>query len=128
MTYLETPSEEEFFRRFEMRMMMRKYLLKNTERSLLKNMSRNFVNILLTWNNASTQDDLRCMAYSLTTYINIPHMFNNRENMAGKDWVGGIKRMHPTIVSRTPESTPLARAQCFNKTNVTTFFVILETD
>ncbi|KAG5870138.1 hypothetical protein JTB14_000907 [Gonioctena quinquepunctata] len=34
-----------------------------------------------------------------------------------KYWVAGFKGRHPTIILRTPESTSLARAQGFNKTN-----------
>ncbi|KAG5898904.1 hypothetical protein JTB14_000152 [Gonioctena quinquepunctata] len=36
-----------------------------------------------------TQNDLRCMAYSLARKNNISHTFNNEKKMAGKNWVAG---------------------------------------
>lgn len=73
-----------------------------------------------------TQSNLRNMAYSLATKNNIPHTFNEEKKMAGKDWLAGFKKRHPHITLRSPEATSLARAQGFNKVNVTKFFDILK--
>ncbi|XP_022198888.1 tigger transposable element-derived protein 6-like [Nilaparvata lugens] len=73
------------------------------------------------------KNELRCAAYSLAEKNKIPHTFNHEKKMAGKDWVAGFKKRHPSISLRTPEATSLARAQGFNKVNVCKFFDILKT-
>lgn len=70
--------------------------------------------------------DLRSLAYQLAVQNNIPNNFNHEKKVAGKDWVTGFRKRDPEIVLRKPEATSAARAQAFNKTNVTKFFDILE--
>ncbi|XP_054720511.1 uncharacterized protein LOC129230132 [Uloborus diversus] len=73
-----------------------------------------------------TVPDLRSLAYKLAEQNKIPHNFNNEKKMAGKDWVRGFRQRHPEMVLRAPEATSAARAQAFNKVNVSKFFDILE--
>ncbi|XP_046397042.1 uncharacterized protein LOC124163957 [Ischnura elegans] len=73
-----------------------------------------------------TVHDLRSLAYKLAEQNNIPHNFNHEAKLAGKDWVRGFRHRHPEMVLRVPEATSAARAQAFNKVNVTKFFDILE--
>lgn len=73
-----------------------------------------------------TVADLRSLAYELAEKNGIPNNFNREKKVAGKDWVAGFRKRHPEIVLRKPELTSAARAQAFNKTNVTKFFDILE--
>ncbi|XP_046681625.1 MFS-type transporter clz9-like [Homalodisca vitripennis] len=73
-----------------------------------------------------TLNDLRSLAYKLAEQNNITHNFNHETKLAGKDWVRGFRQRHPEMVLRVPEATSAARAQAFNKVNVTKFFDILE--
>lgn len=73
-----------------------------------------------------TVHDLRSLAYQLAEQNNIPHNFNHDKKLAGKDWVRGFRQRHPELVLRVPEATSAARAQAFNKVNVTKFFDLLE--
>lgn len=43
-------------------------------------------------------------------------------NLAGKDWMLAFMKRHPELSLRSPESTSMARATAFNKTNVAEFF------
>lgn len=70
--------------------------------------------------------DLRSLAYSLAERNGIPNSFNKDTEMAGLDWVAGFRHRHPEISLRKPEQTSAARAQAFNKHNVTKFFNILK--
>lgn len=72
-----------------------------------------------------TISDLRSLAYSLAKKNEIPNNFNKETRMAGLDWVAGFRNRHPEISLRKPEQTSAARAQAFNKHNVTKFFSIL---
>lgn len=70
--------------------------------------------------------DLRSLAFSLAEKNGIPNSFNKETEMAGLDWVAGFRHRHPEICLRKPEQTSAARAQAFNKYNVTKFFNILK--
>lgn len=52
----------------------------------------------------------------------ISHIISTmKKKFAGKDWVRGFRQRHPEMVLRVPEATSAARAQAFNKVNVTKF-------
>ncbi|XP_046660673.1 uncharacterized protein LOC124358492 [Homalodisca vitripennis] len=70
--------------------------------------------------------DLRSLAYNLAVQNGIPNNFNREKKLAGLDWVAGFRDRHPEISLRKPEQTSAARAQAFNKHNVTRFFNILK--
>lgn len=48
-----------------------------------------------------------------------------QRNEAGKDWLYGFLRRHPTISLRKPESTSLARITAFNREEVSIFYANL---
>ncbi|KAG5884367.1 hypothetical protein JTB14_003314 [Gonioctena quinquepunctata] len=70
--------------------------------------------------------DLRSLAYSPAEKNGIPNNFNRETEMAGLYWVAGFRQRHPEISLGKPEQTSTARAQAFNKHNVTKFFNILK--
>ncbi|CAH2085302.1 unnamed protein product [Euphydryas editha] len=45
---------------------------------------------------------------------------------AGKDWLAGFRKRHPSVVLRTPEPTSLARARGFNRPQVERFYDLLK--
>lgn len=45
---------------------------------------------------------------------------------AGKDWLSGFRKRHPSIALRAPEPTSLARARGFNRPQVDRFYDLLE--
>ena len=70
--------------------------------------------------------DLRKLAFEIAEANGVEHNFNQDKRMAGRDWLTGFKARHPEISVRKPEATSLARAQAFNKPQVSKFFRVLE--
>ncbi|XP_055640903.1 uncharacterized protein LOC129778185 [Toxorhynchites rutilus septentrionalis] len=73
-----------------------------------------------------TARDIRKMAFELAEKNRLPHPFNPKTRLAGRDWFIGFMKRHPTISMRTPEGTSVARARAFNKPSVQRFFDVLE--
>lgn len=75
-----------------------------------------------------TMMDFRRLAYQLAIRNQCQHKFNAAAEMAGKDWMQGFLKRHPTLTLRKPESTSGARAMGFNRVAVSQFFrLLLET-
>lgn len=66
--------------------------------------------------------DLRSIAYQLAEKNDLKHPFDNEKKLAGEDWAYGFRKRHSEISLRKPESTSIARAQAFNRYNVSKFF------
>lgn len=73
-----------------------------------------------------TVTDLRKLAYEFAEANNLPHRFCKVEKIAGFEWLRGFRTRHPELSLRKPESTSAARAQGFNKPQVSRFFRRLE--
>lgn len=73
-----------------------------------------------------TTRDVRHIAFEVAERNKIPHNFNKKVCLAGKDWLYGFRKRHPEISLRIPEATSAARARAFNKQNVDKFFDLLE--
>lgn len=73
-----------------------------------------------------TTTDVRQLAYEVAEKMKIKHPFNKETKMAGKGWLHGFRNRHPQLSLRLPEATSLARAEAFNKPQVTKFFAKLE--
>lgn len=70
--------------------------------------------------------DLRQLAFQIAEANGVEHSFNRERQIAGKDWLEGFRRRHPELAIRKPEATSLARAQAFNKPQVSRFFELLQ--
>ena len=72
--------------------------------------------------------DVRTLAFECAKRfgINMPSSWAENER-AGADWFSGCLKRHTTLSIRTPESTSIARATSFNKSNVDQFFQQLQT-
>jgi DDE superfamily endonuclease/helix-turn-helix, Psq domain len=70
--------------------------------------------------------ELRKLAFDIAQSNGTDNNFNVQKRIAGKDWLKGFRTRHPEISIRKPEPTSLARAQAFNKPQVTKFFEILD--
>ena len=70
--------------------------------------------------------ELRKLAFELAEANGVEHNFNRVKRVAGKDWFKGFMTRHPQISVRKPEATSLARAQAFNRPQVSKFFRVLE--
>lgn len=73
-----------------------------------------------------TTRDVRCLAFQLAERNKLDHYFNKDTGMAGKDWLRGFLRRHPSLSIRSPQRTSAARAKAFNPDNVDNFFRLLE--
>ena len=70
--------------------------------------------------------ELRKLAFEIAEANGVEHNFSMEKRMAGKDWFKGFKIRHPEVAVRKPEPTSLARAQAFNRPQVSKFFAVLE--
>ena len=72
-----------------------------------------------------TKIELRRLAYEIAEANGRPHMFNRDKEIAGRSWFESFRKRHPEISVRTPEPTSMARAQSFNRPQVSNFFQVL---
>lgn len=72
-----------------------------------------------------TLQDMQKLAYELAVKNNLPHPFNHKRQMAGRNWVDGFLKRNPILSFRKPEATSAARARGFNKPSVSAFFDLL---
>lgn len=70
--------------------------------------------------------DIRYLAFELALRNNLNHPFTKSRIIAGKKWLNGFLRRHPTLSIRTPQSISAARIKGFTKENVDKFFDIYE--
>lgn len=69
--------------------------------------------------------DFQTLAFQYAEKNGIIHPFNKEVGMAGRDWVYGYLKRHPTLSFRQPENKSFARAAAFNKPNVAAIFELL---
>ncbi|XP_072400298.1 uncharacterized protein [Diabrotica undecimpunctata] len=69
--------------------------------------------------------ELRSLAFQYAEINKISNNFHKQNCLAGKDWLYLFLKRHPQLTLRTPENTSAARASCFNKVSVDTFFTLL---
>lgn len=62
------------------------------------------------------------LAFDLAETMKIPHRFNKEKGAAGKHFYYDFMQRHPDLSLRTPESTSMMRAVCFNKPQVDLFY------
>lgn len=74
-----------------------------------------------------TITDVRRLAFQIALKNDIPHVFNEEKQIAGKKWYYNFMKRHKDISLREPQATSLARAQGFSKDNVNEFFEMLKT-
>ncbi|XP_055634209.1 uncharacterized protein LOC129774489 [Toxorhynchites rutilus septentrionalis] len=72
-----------------------------------------------------TMKDVQKLAYELAERNGIPHPFNHKLKMAGRNWLDGFLRRNQTLSFRKPEATSADRARGFNKVSVGPFFDLL---
>lgn len=72
-----------------------------------------------------TMKDLRRLVFQIAEKNNIKHDFNKETQMAGKKWVSGFLKRNPRISLRILENTSYARAQAFNRNNISSYFTAL---
>lgn len=69
-----------------------------------------------------TRTSLQELAFELAERNGFTHNFNKEKRRAGQEWLDGFLRRNKDISLRKPEATSAARAQAFNKPQVTNFF------
>ena len=69
-----------------------------------------------------TPTQVRRLAYDMVEALGIKNPFNSATKLAGKDWLMGFLQRHPTLSTRQPQATNIARAVGFNKPQVQRFF------
>ena len=75
-----------------------------------------------------TTADVKTLAFKVAEQMGINNPFNKQKGGAGKDWLRGFLRRHPTISIRSPEATSIGRAVGFNKPSVDKFFDVYRTE
>ena len=73
-----------------------------------------------------TIEDVRYVAFQLAEKNSLSHPFNKENKLAGADWYYNFIHRHPLLSLRTPEATSAARARGFNRTNVKSFYDLLD--
>nr|XP_049698141.1 jerky protein homolog-like [Helicoverpa armigera] len=86
--------------------------------SYCKEMDRRFYGLRL--------QDIKYMAFQLAIKNNLRHPFSVTKASAGKKWLRGFLRRHPTLSIRTPEAVSAARVKGFNPVAVANFFDLYE--
>ncbi|KAJ4430654.1 hypothetical protein ANN_19244 [Periplaneta americana] len=61
--------------------------------------------------------ELRLLAFDIAERNEILHRFSKEKRIAGKKWYYAVKRRHPQLNLRQPESISFARAKGFDKEN-----------
>lgn len=69
-----------------------------------------------------TPKNLRRLAFDFAEKNNVQNQFNKQFQIAGKDWLRGFFKRHPSLALRQPTSTSIARAMGFNKPQVDRFY------
>ncbi|XP_030749386.1 uncharacterized protein LOC115877377 [Sitophilus oryzae] len=75
---------------------------------------------------APTRDCVRAMAFNLAEQLNIKHTFNREKGLAGYDWLNMFLKRNPDLSVRKAEGVSLARCQGMNKTEVSSYFTLLQ--
>jgi hypothetical protein len=70
--------------------------------------------------------ELRTLAFDIAEANGVEHNFSRETHRAGKDWFKGFIKRHPELSIRKPEATSLARAQAFNRPQVSKYFAVLD--
>lgn len=72
-----------------------------------------------------TLKDLQKLIFEFADKNNIKNPFNKEKGIAGQKWIKGFLLRNPQISLRRPENTSAARAQAFNKENISEYFKVL---
>lgn len=75
---------------------------------------------------APSRKEVCQMAYGLAEKCGIRHNFNRVKKEAGKDWFILFMNRHPDLAVRKSEGVSQARARAMSKTEVATYFQLLE--
>ena len=70
--------------------------------------------------------DIKRLAYQIALRNGIQHPFSQKTGAAGKKWLKGFFKRHPTLSLRKPQGISKARIKGFTPENVSKFFDILE--
>lgn len=73
-----------------------------------------------------TRKAVQELAFNLAEKNGFSHNFNREKKLAGQEWLDGFLQRNQDISLRTPEATSAARAQAFNKPQVSKFFEIYQ--
>jgi hypothetical protein len=74
------------------------------------------------------RQDMKRMAFQLSTRNDLKHQFNQEKSAAGMKWLRSYLKSHPVLSMRTPEGISAAWVKCFTSENVSRFFDIHETE
>lgn len=70
-------------------------------------------------------NQVRKVAYEYAVSLKLPHNFNKKNKMSGRDWLEGFLNNNGISV-RKPGTTSINRITAFNKTEVSLFYKNLE--